>query len=95
MSNALAIAGVTAVLRDLLHEGLIDHDLPSDVSNVKVTSEPPDIITTGPNEEDRLNLFFYQAIAQRGLAQRRTFLRATPQGAASPTRRSRSTCTTC
>src|SRR5512139_1650520 len=66
MSNALAIAGVTAVLRDLLHEGLIDHDLPSDVSNVKVTSEPPDIITTGPNEEDRLNLFFYQATPNAG-----------------------------
>ena len=66
MSNALAIAGVTAVLRDLLHEGLIDHDLPSDVSNVKVTSEPPDIIATGPNEEDRLNLFFYQATPNAG-----------------------------
>jgi hypothetical protein len=66
MSNALAIAGVTAVLRDLLHEGLINHDLPSDVSNVKVTSEPPDIITTGPNEEDRLNLFFYQATPNAG-----------------------------
>ena len=66
MSNALAIAGVTAVLRDLLHEGLIDHDLPSDVGVVKVTSDPPDIILTGPDEEDRLNLFLYQVTPNQG-----------------------------
>jgi hypothetical protein len=66
MSNALAIAGVTAVLRDLLHEGLIDHDLPSDVGVVKVTSDPPDIIVTGPDEQDRLNLFLYQVTPNQG-----------------------------
>lgn len=66
MSNALAIAGVTAVLRDLLHEGLINHDLPSAVGVVKVTADPPDIIQTGPEEEDRLNLFLYSVTPNQG-----------------------------
>jgi hypothetical protein len=66
VSNALALGGVTAVLRDLLHEGLIDHDLPSDLSAVKVTSEPLDIIETGPDEEDRLNLLLFQVTPNPG-----------------------------
>ena len=59
MSNALAIAAVTAVLRDLLNDGVIDHDLSSAVGNVAVSSLPPDRITTGSSEESRLNLFLY------------------------------------
>lgn len=59
MSNALAIAAVTAVLRDLLNNGMVDHDLSSAVGNVTVTSLPPDRITTGSQEDARLNLFLY------------------------------------
>jgi hypothetical protein len=45
MSNALAIASVTAVLKDLLNNGVIDHDLTSVVgSDVAVTALPPDRI---------------------------------------------------
>lgn len=61
MSTALAIASVTAVLKDLLQNGVIDHDLTSSVGDVLVTALPPDRIdiseTTGKSQ---LNLFLYQ-----------------------------------
>ena len=59
MSNALAIAAVTAVLRDLLNNGVVDHDLTTSVGNVTVSSLPPDRIVVGESEETRLNLFLY------------------------------------
>ncbi len=45
MSSPLAIAGVTAVLRDLLNNGLIDHNIAGAIgANVNVTASPPDVI---------------------------------------------------
>ena len=66
MSNALALAAVTAVLRDLLNDGVIDHDLSGAVGNVTVSSLPPDRITTGASEEARLNLFLYHLSPNAG-----------------------------
>ena len=66
MSNALAIAAVTAVLRDLLNNGVVQHDLSSNVGVVKVTSKPPDVISTGPNEAAQLNLYLYQVTPNQG-----------------------------
>ncbi len=66
MSNALAIAAVTAVLKDLLNNGLIAHDLASTVGMVNVTSKPPDLITTGPSEPAQLNLFMYNVTENQG-----------------------------
>ena len=66
MSNALAIAAVTAVLRDLLNNGVIAHDLAANVGVVKVTSKPPDAISAGPNEAAQLNLFLYQVTPNQG-----------------------------
>jgi hypothetical protein len=61
MSNALAIASVTAVLRDLLNNGLIDHDVSASLGNVTVSSLSPDRIDiTSQNQQSRLNLFLYQ-----------------------------------
>jgi hypothetical protein len=60
MSSALAIASVTAVLRDLLHNGLIDQDVTASLGDVRVTALPPDRITTGDHEQSQLNLFLYQ-----------------------------------
>ncbi|MEI2579946.1 Pvc16 family protein [Scytonema sp. PRP1] len=65
MSNALAIAAVTAVLKDLLNNGLINHDLTS-VGDVAVTALPPDRIATGPTEPSQLNLFLYQVTPNSG-----------------------------
>lgn len=61
MSTALAIASVTAVLKDLLNNGIIDHNLTASVGDVLVTALPPDRIdTSGANEKGQLNLFLYQ-----------------------------------
>lgn len=72
MSNALAIAGVTAVMRDLLDSGLIDHK----VDGVTVSAVAPDTIALeGTDVQPRLNLFLHQvtpnaAWRNRGLASR-------------------------
>jgi|APLak6261659120_1056016.scaffolds.fasta_scaffold00100_5 hypothetical protein len=71
MSNALAIAGVTAVLKDLLNDGLIDNDITATVEgNVKVTALPPDRVrSSGAGEladTDQLNLFLYQVTPNAG-----------------------------
>jgi hypothetical protein len=62
VSNALAIASVTAVLKDLLTNWLVDHDARSAIGDVTVTALPPDRIdTTRPDQTSQLNLFLYQA----------------------------------
>jgi hypothetical protein len=65
MSGALAIAAVTAALKDLLNDGLLDHDL-SVVGSFAVTASAPDRITVGANEPNQLNLFLYQVTANLG-----------------------------
>jgi hypothetical protein len=67
MSTSLAIASVTAVLKDLLNNGLIDHDLAASVGDVVVTALPPDRIDTGDGaERSQLNLFLYQVTPNPG-----------------------------
>jgi hypothetical protein len=62
MSNALAIAGVTAVLRDLLDDGMIDHKVTDALGHgVTVSALAPDEIPLGGDQQPRLNLFLYQA----------------------------------
>lgn len=66
MSSALAIASVTYVLKDLLNNGLIDHDL-SALGNVMVTALPPDRIdTTDNNTTSQLNLYMYRVTTNQG-----------------------------
>ena len=65
MSGPLAIAAVTAVLKDVLNNGFIDHDL-STVGSFSVTALPPDRITTGTQEPNQLNLFLYQVTPNQG-----------------------------
>jgi len=68
MSNALAIASVTAILRDLLNNGLIDHNVSSAVGNVTVTAKPPDRVLSDANgsEAPQLNLFLHQITPNLG-----------------------------
>lgn len=65
MSSPLAIAGITLALKDLLNEGLLNHDL-SSIGSFSVTAVPPDRITTGNNEPNQLNLFLYQVTPNLG-----------------------------
>jgi hypothetical protein len=67
MSNALAIASVTAVLKDLLNNGLIDHDVGASIGEVNVTTLPPDRIEALDSpRRSRLNLFMYQVTPNAG-----------------------------
>jgi len=68
MSNALAIASVTAVLRDLLNNGLIDHDISGTLGgNVAVSTLPPDrVFPAGTDEVTQLNLFMHQVAPNLG-----------------------------
>ena len=65
MSSPLAIAAVTAALKDLLNDGLLNHDL-SSIGSFSVTATPPDRVTTGQNEPNQLNLFLYQITPNLG-----------------------------
>ena len=68
MSNALAIAGVSAVLKDLLDTGLIDHQVTDTLgAGVTVSSMPPDTVPIeGSDAGPRLNLFLYQVTPNPG-----------------------------
>lgn len=62
MSNALALAAVSAVLRDLLDSGMIEHEVTDTVGQgVTVSVAAPDTIElTGTGATPRLNIFLYQ-----------------------------------
>jgi hypothetical protein len=68
MSNALAIASVTRVLKDLLNNGLVDHDISGSLGgNVTVTALSPDRVPVQPdNEANQLNVFMYQVRPNAG-----------------------------
>ena len=66
MSGPLAFATVTAVLKDLLNDGLINSDLSAILGTVKVSALPPDRIATGADEPSQLNVFLYQVTANPG-----------------------------
>jgi hypothetical protein len=64
VSNALAIASVTAVLKDILNNGIIDNQLAGDVT---VSALPPDrVLVNGQAETNRLNLFLYGVTPNQG-----------------------------
>ncbi|MDM0112221.1 DUF4255 domain-containing protein [Variovorax sp. J22R133] len=68
MSTALAIAGVTAVLRDLLNDGLINHNVAGVLgASVTVSVLSPDrVVPVNGNESSQLNLFLYMVSPNLG-----------------------------
>lgn len=61
MSSALAIAGVTAVLRDLLNNGFVNNDVSGIVGgNVEVSALAPDLVLVNGNlGQPQLNIYMY------------------------------------
>ena len=67
MSNALAIAALTAVLKDLLYNGLIDRNVSGTLgTSVTVSALPPDRVKTGTSDPTQLNLFLYHVAPNPG-----------------------------
>jgi uncharacterized protein DUF4255 len=70
-ASPLTIAAVTAVLRDLLANGLIGYSNVTRLGDVQVTVLPPDRITLGGEEPNQLNLFMYRVAPHASLARSR------------------------
>lgn len=68
MSTALGIAGVTAVLRNLLNDGLIDNNVAGVLgSSVTVSIGPPDRVQpVNGSESSQLNLFLHRVTPNTG-----------------------------
>ncbi len=68
MSTALAIAGVTAVLRDLLNDGLVNRNVSGVLgASVTVGVQPPDrVVAAGAAETSQLNLFMFMVTPNSG-----------------------------
>lgn len=66
MSSALVIASVTAVLKNLLDNGLIQHGIAASLGDASVTVLPPDRIPVGTEERAQLNLFLYRVTPNTG-----------------------------
>lgn len=67
MSSPLAIAAVTAVLKDLLDNALVDHSVNETIgSQVTVTALAPDLIQLNGDTGSQLNLYFYRATPNQG-----------------------------
>lgn len=67
MSSALAIAGVSAVLTDLLNNGLVNNDITPLTGPVNVSAKPPDRVTpSGGTDLNQLNLFLYHVAPNPG-----------------------------
>jgi hypothetical protein len=67
-SSALALASVTAVLKDLLENGLATLGITSALGgDASVSAMPPDRVPSGADERAQLNLFLYAVTPHTGL----------------------------
>jgi hypothetical protein len=68
MSSALAIAGVSAVLRDLLNDGIVNRNVSGVLgASVTVSLQAPDrVVPIGGTEASQINLFLYQVTPNAG-----------------------------
>jgi uncharacterized protein DUF4255 len=57
---SFAIASITAVLRDVLANGLIRYSSVTRLGDVNVSVQPPDRVTVGADEPNQVNLFMYR-----------------------------------
>lgn len=66
MSDFLAVAGVTAVLRTILQDALSHAALPAPLGTATITALPPDRIKLGTDEKLYLNIFLYRLSSNAG-----------------------------
>ncbi len=60
MSSPLVIASVTAILKHLLENELIQQSVNTYIGDVHVSVLPPDRVPTGSDEQAQLNLYLYR-----------------------------------
>ena len=63
MSHRLILASVTAILKNIIENGLVDRAITTSIgSESLVAALPPDRIATGADEKAQLNLFLYHVV---------------------------------
>ncbi|HEX9372591.1 MAG TPA: DUF4255 domain-containing protein [Roseiflexaceae bacterium] len=68
MRSTLVIASVTAILKSLLENGLVDRGVTASIgSDAIVSALPPDRIDVGADERAQLNLFLHQVTPNTAL----------------------------
>lgn len=67
MSNALSIAAVTAVIKNLLENGLVGDAIAASIGDVLVSAIPPDKIQVGTDERAQINIFLYHVTQNRNV----------------------------
>jgi hypothetical protein len=68
MSTALALASVTALLKDLLENGLASAGVTAKIGGeATVSALPPDRVTSGADEKAQLNVFLYHVTPHSGM----------------------------
>ncbi len=68
MGSALAIASVTAVLKDILGNGIAAHPDIASVGDVSITAIAPDRVSIGAEERNQINLFLYRVAPHTSLS---------------------------
>lgn len=70
MSSSLALASVTALLKDLLENGLASNGVTARLGgDASVSAMPPDRISSGADEKAQLNVFLYHVTPRSALRQ--------------------------
>ena len=69
MSNSLAIAAVTATIRNLLTVGIATD---SELNDTTITMQPLDRARPAGGSDNQLNIFLYQTLPNAALAQPRS-----------------------
>ena len=66
-TNALVFAGITAALKNVLENGMVEQGVTAHLGDdFSLSALPPDRITTGSDEKPQINLFLYQ-VRPKGL----------------------------
>lgn len=67
MAHSLILASVTAILKNIVENGLVDRAVSTSIGDdATVSASSPDRITTGADEKPQVNLFLYH-VQPRGL----------------------------
>jgi hypothetical protein len=69
MSSSLTIAAVTAILKSLLENSLIQQAVTTGMGDITVSTLPPDRVTTEGEDRPRLNLYLYRLTPNTGWRQ--------------------------
>jgi hypothetical protein len=75
LTTELSIAAVTAVLKNLLGNGLVASASSTGIGDVNITALPPDRLTTGADERTQLNIFMYRVAPFSTITHRPSFAR--------------------